>query len=39
MLGSIVIKDGIILYHIGYGVVLGYPATSGIIVVANLHVD
>jgi hypothetical protein len=31
MLGSIGIKDGIVLYHIGYGIVLGCPAINGVI--------
>jgi hypothetical protein len=31
MLRSIGIKDGIVLYHIGYNIVLGCPATNGVI--------
>jgi len=31
MLGSIGIKNGTILYHIGYGTILGCHATSGVI--------
>ncbi len=31
MLISIGIKDGIVLYHIGYGIVLGYLVTNGVI--------
>jgi len=39
MLGSIGIKDGFILYHIEYGIILSCLTTNGVIVVANLHVD
>jgi hypothetical protein len=33
MLGSMGIKGGTVLYHIGYGITLNCPAISGVIVI------